>query len=352
MRFDASPFNAVDALILCQLSYLDFTNVVPSADGSAICLRDAAERHGEIASQNVGLVINEQTAELFFRAASSARFSDVMMCGAVDKYSEESEEQFCAVTFVLNKDAAFVAFRGTDDTIVGWKEDFNLAFMTNIPAQKDALAYLESAADDGAIRRIYVGGHSKGGNLALFAAANLAKNREKLIAIYNFDGPGFLQETLSAQKFRAIEPITQSYYPQLSIIGQLFAHFPRYTVVKSSGQFLMQHDPFTWHLAALGFCEKAELEAGSAYFYKTFNEWFATLEKKEREEVVNALFAPLSNIDYKNLSALSSNWLDASVSIMKAINAMNPDVKNETWKVLSSIFPLMQKNIATLIAQK
>ena len=350
LTLEKSPFNAVDALILCQIAYLDLTKA--TAENRAVCLRDAARLHGDVRRQKVGLVINEKTAELFFRAAESARFGGVMMTDVADKYDEQSEEQFSAITFIIEEGTAFIAFRGTDDTIVGWKEDFNLAFADEIPAQKDALLYAAGELSAPNITRVYIGGHSKGGNLALYAAAHVVDCREKVCAVFNFDGPGFTKETLSTPQFKAIEGITHSFYPQLSIIGQLFSHFDDYCVVKSSGQFLMQHDPFTWHLRATGFEEVAALEAGSIYFYQTFNEWFAALEKEKRAQFVNALFAPLAETDCKSLSALSANWLQASSAIMKAVNEMDSEVKAESWKIISSLFAVAQKNFGVLIAQK
>ena len=349
--FTASPFNAVDALILCQIAYLDLECAVPKCENSAILLKNAARLHEELRAKKIGLMINEQTAELFFEAAKTKRFGDIALCDVVNKYDEKSEEQFFALTFLLDKHTAFVAFRGTDDTIVGWKEDFNLAFVTPLPAQKDALAYLTDEAGMSFIKKVIVGGHSKGGNLALYASAQMTNYKDKIASVYNFDGPGFSSDMLSSPPFRAIENITHSYYPQLSIIGQLFSHFESYTVVKSNAQFIMQHDPFSWAVGALGFEEKEDFEAGSKYFHKTFNEWYISLEKDKREQFVNALFAPLAETDYKNLSSLSSHWLQASSAILKALNEMDNDIKLQTKEIIASLFSVAQKNFGVLIAK-
>ena len=348
LDFAKSPFNAVDALILCQISYLALDSVVPKAAGSAIFMRDAAAFRPNLKSP--GLVINERTADLFFRAAKTARFGGVMMCDYAEKYDEAREEQFAALTFVLDKKTQFVAFRGTDDTITGWKEDFNLAFLNDIPAQKDALEYLTESASGK--YRVIVGGHSKGGNLAIYAAANCVKYRKNIDGVYNFDGPGFSADTLKSAEFREIEAITHSFYPQMSIIGQLFEHFERYTVVKSNAQFLMQHDPFSWKIRARDFEEQSALDSASEYFHKTFCEWFVALEKDKREQFVNALFAPISQSDFKNLSALSANWLDAAAFMFRSASEMDSEVKNEAWKTLSSFFSVAQKNFGALISQK
>lgn len=352
ISFDSSPFNAVDALLLCQIAYLDLASATPKCENSAILLKDAARLHQELRLQRAGLMISAKTADLFFRAAKTERFGNVMMSEAVDKYDEKTEEQFSAITFTFQKENELVVFRGTDDTIIGWKEDFNLAFIDEIPAQKDALLYLEEEASLPYIKKVFVAGHSKGGNLALYAAAHLTKYRDKIAGIYNFDGPGFAKEMLLSPQFKAIEKLTHSFYPELSIIGQLFSHFENYTVVKSSSQFLAQHDPFSWGIKARGFDEVGELETGSKYFHKTFNEWFIALGKEKREQFVNALFSPFSNIEYKNLSSLSSDWLHSSAAIIKAINEMDSDLKAQTKEIIFSLFSVARGNIGVLISQK
>ena len=352
LNFEQSPFNAVDALLLSQLSYLDFSTAVPHAEASAIRMKDCARLHEEIRAQDAGLMINERTPRLFFEAAKSERFGDVLMSDFVSKHDEASEEQFCAITFTLDKDSVFVAFRGTDDTLMGWKEDFNLSFLTDIPSQKDAADYLQEQSSAPYVKRVFVGGHSKGGNLSLYAASHLKNYGEKLCAVFNFDGPGFLKETLERSEYQAIKGKTFSFYPQLSIIGQLFEHFENYAVVKSSAQFLSQHDPFTWHLAARGFEQVESLEAGSVYFHKTFNEWAVSLDSESREQFVSALFEPLLESSYKSLSEMSENWLFALGSVIHATSEMDSDIKKEARKVLQGLLSVAKGNFGVLIAKQ
>ena len=197
------------------------------------------------------------------KAGKSQRFKNVEIAAFVAKYDHENEEQFSAVTFVLNqgglleKQQVFVAFRGTDDTIVGWKEDFNLAFLDKVPAQEDASAYLTRAALSFKKAELFIGGHSKGGNLALYAAAHLEEKAKKnLFAVYNFDGPGFSQETLDSDEFFSIKTKVHSVYPQFSIVGMLFHHYDSYKIVQSDEKLVMQHNPFSWFTLATEFKSK------------------------------------------------------------------------------------------------
>ena len=178
LDFELVPLNEVDALILCQLSYLDFGGSVGDGFSAGVTVREAADRFfaAEDSSRrsDVGALINFKTVELLKAAGKSVRFGSLLMCGYGAQTDEVEELQFAAVTFVCGKLRrprwSFVAYRGTDDTIVGWKEDFNLGYKDTVPAQRSAAAYLAGAARNlkGAL---YAGGHSKGGNLALFAAA-------------------------------------------------------------------------------------------------------------------------------------------------------------------------------------
>lgn len=339
LTFDHSPLNEVDALIFCQLSYMNFTSLAPESLDSSIKLSELAKiffASSDFASRSdLGMLIDERTNELLKKAGECERFKNVEVTGFVSKYDQEKEEQFSAVTFLLNegglleRQQIFVAFRGTDDTIVGWKEDFNLAFLEKVPAQEDALSYLTRTALSFKKAELFVGGHSKGGNLALFAAAHLdEKSKKNLSVVYNFDGPGFSQESLDSDAFFSIKAKVRSVYPQFSIVGMLFHHYDSYKIVQSDEKLVMQHNPFSWFTLATEFKSKEDLDSGSEIFFKSFNKWFEPLKPEQREEFIETLFGLLETTNAVTNSDLSRDALKNTGKIIKAFASLDSEIRD------------------------
>ena len=349
LSFSAVPFNDIDALILCQISYLDFSGIVSERFKEYITLDDAASlfRSAKDFSKRrkVGAMINSQTVELLFAAASSKRFGDVKACGYTARFDLQKEEQFSATTFLTGDKHAFVAFRGTDDTIIGWKEDFNMGVLETVPAQTDALGYLTGAMKS--IRgRFRVGGHSKGGNLAIYAGANIAgKFKKRIACVYNNDGPGFREETVASPEFRELVPKIRSFYPQFSIVGMLFSHADSYAVVESEQDGIMQHDPFSWHLTKDGFVSLPGFDAASEWFHDTFNAWFRALSEAERSRFVGTLFKVLQATDARTNSELEKNWWQNSAKIVGAFAKLDGPSRDNIIKTVQLLFQIWHHNL-------
>lgn len=354
LPFKKSPFCAVDALVLCQLSYLNFDRLVSSDFKRRVRITElwnlfkSSADFGE--RSDLGAFISEKTVELLHLAAESERFGKIQACGYVSKIDRASEEQFSALCFFDGASSAFnkepfVAFRGTDDTIVGWKEDFNLATEDFVPAQRDALEYLNSVAEK-TRGKILVGGHSKGGNLAVYSSAFCQNKFKKRIAqVYNFDGPGFRRELISDSRMQEIIPAIHSYYPKFSIVGMLFRHAGSYSVVESDETGVMQHDPFSWHLKARGFETLSDLDKASELFYKTFNEWLEGVSAEKRSLIVETLFKILQAGGATTNSELEKNWLKNSVAILKAMHNLDKETRDEIGLLLQHLFELGAKNL-------
>lgn len=359
LSFDASPLNEIDALIFCQLSYINFSGLAPSDFNSSIKLSDLA--HLFFASSdfksrsNLGMMIDPKTNVLLKKAGESVRFKDVLVTGFVSKYNSEKEEQFSAVTFLLSessllsKQRVFVAFRGTDDTLIGWKEDFNLAFMTKVPAQEDAFAYLNEAAKNFKKSELIVGGHSKGGNLAVYASAYLAEKEKKQVSlIYNFDGPGFSRSDLDSDDFFSIKTKVRSVFPQFSIIGMLFHHFDSYKIVLSDEKLVMQHNPFSWFVKGTSFESKSELDSGSEIFFTSFNKWFESLMEGQRQQFVETLFSVLMSTKAKTNSELSKDWLKNAGKIIKAFAELDSEIRDEAVHIAGDFVKTIAKESLNL----
>ena len=339
LDFSTSPFNDVDALIFTQLVYLDFSGLLPSPFGETVTLRELSARFRgaedfEMRS-DVGLIINERCVDLLFACAATERFGAVRVGGYVNKCNARIEEQFSAAFFCAD-DFCFVSFCGTDDTLVGWKEDFNLACLEKIPAQEDALSYLKKAVRLGP--PVLVGGHSNGGNLAIYAAAHLSDDEKRhVVAVYNFDGPGFSQKALESAEFKAIEKKTKSFFPQFSVIGMMFRHFKTFSVVRSGQKFVRQHDPFSWFVGPRSLVTQEKLDRGSRRFHLTFNTWFEKLSPEKRSEFVDTFFGVLKLPTAESLSELTEHLAKNSFHIVKAISSLDSDTIKSTLHTVLSI---------------
>lgn len=346
------PFNDIDALILCQISYLDTGGLLSTGFRKTVALSELASafRSAEDfrSRSNTGAMINSLSVQLLFDAGASERFGSMQVCGYRNRLDMQREEQFSAVTFLTGDRYAFTAFRGTDDTIVGWKEDFNMGVIETVPAQADAVGYLSDAMKH-IHMKFRIGGHSKGGNLAVYAGAKIEpKFKNRIMQIYNNDGPGFRDETIMSVEFQSVIPKLHSFYPQFSIVGMLFSHAGAYTVVESEQTGIMQHDPFSWHLTRSGFVTLPGFDAGSEHFHTTFNTWFRELPDQQRTKFVETLFKVLQATDARTNSELESNWLRSSAKIISALAKLDSESRENVIKTMQLLFRIARRSLPVL----
>lgn len=345
-----SSFNEVDALILSQLSYMDMGGLASGDFRHRVTLSVVAEKFKASSDyerrSNMGAVINSLSVQLLDAAGLSRRFGNMEVCGYRNDIDEERGEQFCAVTFLTSFTHAFIAYRGTDDTIVGWKEDFNLAVLDTVPSQSSALLYLTEAMSTLRHRHFDIGGHSKGGNLAVYAAAMLeGKARHRLNAVYNMDGPGFTESRLASPQFQAVLPLLKQYYPKFSIVGMIFSHAGDINIVESDAALLMQHDPFSWVLGPHGFTKAEALEKGSTAFHSTVNTWLSSVNENSRAAFVETLFSVIEATGSKTNSELETSWLTSTPRIIKALAAIDSATREEVLRTVQALFRAAAINI-------
>ncbi|QTQ12020.1 DUF2974 domain-containing protein [Treponema parvum] len=346
LTISVSPFNEVDALVLSQLVYLDYTEIVSSGFSKKISVSRLAEDFKKSPDYNIrsntGQFINPKTAALLEACGASLRFGNMEVCGFINKIDLENEEQFSAFTVLLNRKTALAVFRGTDDTIVGWKEDFNMGFKDVIPSQLDAAVYIEKIFKKGGIRscgKLYLSGHSKGGNLAMYAASFVPqKIKNKIKNVYIFDAPGLNEKLAASGEFFSIKDILRSFYPQFSIIGMLFNHPEDYTIVESGQAGIMQHDPFSWHMERNNFIKAPDFENFSKYVQKTLNTWFLGLSLERREKFVETIFKVLRAAEARTNTEFYENWLKNSALIIKALAGLDAESRKETVEIIRLLF--------------
>lgn len=284
--------NAVDALIFSGLAYIPFVGKTAEVPDEPVTLREAAEAFLalEDCEERVRL---KNDLPLLQMAALSQRFGSAKITMYRDLLIPEQETQFAAVTFLLDDGTAFLAFRGTDDTLVGWKEDFNMSFQQTVPAQRLALQYTRDVALEYNLP-LRLGGHSKGGNVAVFAAARSSPMiQSRILEVYNHDGPGFTDYLMGDPGYIAMVPRIRTYIPQSSVIGMLLEHEEPYTVIKSRQVGLLQHDFYSWEVLGRDFVRMEEVTEGSQRLDMAIKTWFSQMNNQERSQLVDVMFTLL-----------------------------------------------------------
>ena len=331
LTFEQSAFNEVDNLVLSQIAYVDFKNIIPAAGSKEkITLRQAAhdffDLNDEEELQKVTSFIRE--APFFMRiAAESRRFGDIVLSDYADVTDDHEEKQFAAFCAELPDDTYYIAFRGTDDTIIGWKEDFNMGVMMPVPSQLEAVEYVNTVMrwKRGKLR---LGGHSKGGNLAIYAAVFAKPSiQRKVVKVYNNDGPGFTKEMIESEAYRKMLPQIQTIVPQHSLVGMLLWQEEEYLVVCSSQTGIMQHDAMSWQVEGKCFVTCPSLSANSKNFHEAITSWLEGLSAKEREKFVDTLFELITASGAKTLSDINADILRSANATIKMFGTLDAGTK-------------------------
>ena len=333
-----APLCEADNLAFCLLAYVDLDGIVPNGPvRSGVTLRAAAAEyffsHPEYTARPLGLIIPADILTLFRRMAHTRRYRDLVLSNYVNEISETRETQFSALTVRLPEEGLFVAFRGTDDTIVGWKEDFNLSVMDEIPAQRRASDYL-NGLDLTPDTSLYVGGHSKGGNLAVWGAVHAKEElRRRIRQIYSNDGPGFSAGTVESEAYKALSDRIRVIIPEDSLVGLLLDHDPRYTVIKSNRKGLFQHDGLSWEVLGGQFIRAEGLSAVGRRNDTVVRERIASMTTEERQDFIRLMFTLLESTGARTLTELHNGKVKAALTALKAFKEM-PEADRDTASYL------------------
>ncbi|SPT52819.1 Protein of uncharacterised function (DUF2974) [Actinomyces bovis] len=342
----------VDSLVLSCLAY---TQVPPEAELAGLRLRDwegvplrELYRAEYFQQYYAGLLIEPYGLRLLAAAAASPRFRDLLVRGYREHTDHQAQEQFAAVTFQVEPGLHFVAYRGTDASLVGWKESFNLSFCCPVPAQSDAAAYLEEVAQqvDG---ELVVGGHSKGGNLAVYAAACApGAIQERIKQVFSHDGPGFLPEFLETDAYARVAEKTSKTVPQASVVGLLLEDRERHQVVRSKNALIWQHDPFSWVVEGCDFAYLDSLAPSARLVSSTVSAWLRSRSAEERERFINTLYAVLETAGAQSTQDLrEGSWRNAP-AVARAFAGLDPETRSFTLQTLAALLPLGIKAVPGL----
>lgn len=327
LSFDQSGFTAVDGAILARLAYLPFDGVPL---GTTL---------GEAAAQLLSLPewgFSENDALLLTLLTDSPRFSVLRLRSFVDRLDEQT--QFSALTVELSPEAWYISFRGTDNTLVGWKEDFNMSFVCPVPAQRLAVEYCKQIAGE-TDAKLLLGGHSKGGNLAVYAAAFCGEPVQRRIrTVFNFDGPGFDEQVLASDGYRRICERVQTLVPQSSVVGMLLGHEECYTIVRSNQTGILQHNLYSWELLRDDFVRLEQVDNGSRFLDATLKTWLKEMDAGQRATFVDTICDVLVQTNAKTTREMSENWLHSAISITRSVKNLDDDTRRAVTHALSLLF--------------
>ncbi len=330
-------FNEVDSLVLCEICYVPWDGLLSAPwEGEILRLRDAAVRFAASGRKPSPSTDPRPALRL---CALSRRFSAAGISDFVNQVDRDDQIQFCALTFHVEDGSLYAAFRGTDSTITGWREDFSFTYSRGTPAQEAAVKYLEMVAEKypGPIR---IGGHSKGGNLALYAASFCSEAvRGRVAEVYNYDGPGLNEGIRMLPGYVPPDGRLRLIIPEESVIGVVMNEETERTVVKSSASGFRQHDPMTWQVLGTSFVEAGGQSGNSVFVDRTVHRWLDGLSEKERRGLTEAIFDGMEATGADTVSEVKNQGIGAAGAFVKNFLTMDSEKQKD---VLESVGKLVR----------
>lgn len=337
LTFHQSPFCSVDSLALTMLSYLEPEKISePGEKTDHITLRELSERYTRryTAPQKPGkLSMMSKAPELLTLMASSRRFRNILLENYESCIDTELEGQFAAMTFYLKDYGIYITFRGTDNNMIGWKEDFNMSYLSSIPAQGSAVKYLKSQTAEGD-RSVMLGGHSKGGNLAVYAAACVDESAaERIMEIHSFDGPGFSGDFFRTEGYGRIRDKIRHFMPQGSFVGKLFEHQGEIRIIQSTARGVVQHIPTNWKISGSDFIYAQEFEKSSRIFEDLAKGWLSGLKDEEKKLFIDTVFDILGGTEIQTTEELRSHLLKVR-PVIRSARSLSKEQKDHVFRLL------------------
>lgn len=348
LSFEASNFNEVDCMILSLLTYVDWSDIVPENYRDSVALKDAGMK--VLLKDNMchmAAIDENHYRELITVCCASKRFSEIRLMHYINKISTDIQMQFAAVVFEIDN-FLIISFRGTDDTIVGWQEDFNMSILKTVPSQTEALTYFIGTANRYPNHRFILCGHSKGGNLAVYSAVMSPEAlTERINYVYSFDGPGFMSSNMDSARFKKIVSRITTYVPQSSIVGMFLDHEEEHIVIKSSaGSGITQHNGLTWEVMGNSFIHLEQTDKRSKFVEMTFKNAIANTSVEERTELAAALSQIIDMLEDSTLTGIKNNIPSTLIRAVKGYDSLSDSSKRIVMFFIRTIISNGQQNIS------
>ena len=330
VSFEERAFSEIDALVLTELEYLPLEKVVPSDENGEnfVTVKEIAEymqEHKQELFDENPMMITQERHEVSQVIADAPRFQSLKFFGVVSEWDKDTTKQFAAVTVEVEPSVRLVVFRGTDETLIGWKEDFLMTYSPLVAAQTDAKEYLAKQASlfDG---DLMVSGHSKGGNLAIYAAATQEEDVQlRIVDIFCFDSPGLYRSVLETKGYQNIVPLAMRYIPQDSLVGLMLESEVPYVIVKSNATGAMQHSAMTWEIEDGQFIKMEKLTKNSQLNDQTLKKWTESVSDEELELFWNVFFELLFSVGIDTVNDLYGQFMHYVQEFLKAAGNMDEE---------------------------
>ena len=330
VSFEERAFSEIDALVLTELEYLPLEKVVPSDENGEnfVTVKEIAEymqEHKQELFDENPMMITQERHEVSQVIADAPRFQSLKFFGVVSVWDKDTTKQFAAVTVEVEPSVRLVVFRGTDETLIGWKEDFLMTYSPLVAAQTDAKEYLAKQASlwDG---DLMISGHSKGGNLAIYAAATQVEDVQlRIVDIFCFDSPGLYRSVLETKGYQNIVPLAMRYIPQDSLVGLMLESEVPYVIVKSNATGAMQHSAMTWEIEDGQFIKMEKLTKNSQLNDQTFKKWTESVSDEELELFWNVFFELLFSVGIDTVNDLYGQFMHYVQEFLKAAGDMDEE---------------------------
>lgn len=350
LTFKDVPFNDVDAMVLSQLSSIDYRHIVPGADHVEELRKNRFENMptiSEVSERANGTLLvakeTSPTSEIFEAAAQSVRYRNIRMDGAVCDIDSENIKQFSAITFFITRRLSYIVFRGTDDTFVSWRENFHMSFMFPILSQVDAVKYLDTMSR-GLLSRCMVGGHSKGGNLAIYASTFCqAKTQKRIKRIFAFDSPGFVRDLREIPAFGGIQKKIAGYMPKGSAIGTIMTVPYDSMIVESDVPSFSQHHMYTWEIMGSKVMEAEGREEFSYKFEHLLEEKLEGVPIEDRPQYIEEFFKVFSDNNINRISDFSNMDFKQMWGIVRKGTAISPINRDLLLSILKLLWEEQRK---------
>lgn len=342
LSFENSPINEIDDIIFARFSYLPFKYIelkeIDTIENIALEMKDL----------DIENYLWNDDKVFLQKIGNCKRFKDIKVSDYIEIFDEAAEKQFAAITLWIQKNQKYISFRGTDSSLVGWKEDINMGFKKDVPSQKEAVKYLNSMAEKYKDNLI-IGGHSKGGNLAVYSAVfckDSVKNRIEIVI--NADGPGFDKSVILTDNYKKILNKIQTYIPQSSIVGRLLEHEEEYQVVKSIQKGIMQHDIYSWEIEPTKLIRIPTVTNNSEIFNGIVSDWLKNTTPEQRENFINMIYEIIMETQAQRTSDFRVETAKKIGIILNGYINVDPEDKKEIEHmvklILESVFKVLKEN--------
>ncbi len=345
LTLEQDRFNELDSMLLSRFSYLPFDKIQLKSQETIASIAKKLEKFKDEEFNYHG------DKDMITQMGSCNRFKNMEVTDFQANTDLEAEKQFSAITIHISEKEFYISYCGTDNTLVGWKEDFNLSFMENIPAQLEGVRYAKEIANKYK-GRIRIGGHSKGGNVAVYSAiASNKKIQDRIIEVTNYDGPGFDKKVAESEKYKRILDKIHTYIPQESVIGRVLEHEEKYEIVESVEKGIYQHDIFSWQVLGKDLVQVKELTNKSNLLNQTIRTWLKETTPEQRKIFVDAVYQIIESTNASTFKEFSSIWMKNLGTIVTTYKNLNEDEKKTMTKMISEFGTAAKESVKEKISK-